>query len=188
MNSIRKPFVAAILASILAGPVFSQEAAETSAAPATPPPPPCTADENFRAFDFWVGDWEVTTWPGGGAIGGHNRISPVEGGCALEERWTNSQGGTGRSLNYYNPNTGKWRQLWVAGGYSIDIVGGLKDGAMALEGTIYYYRQNNSVPFKGTWTPQPDGSVRQFFEQYNAETKEWAVWFDGKYVRYTPED
>lgn len=186
MKSIKATFAVIALAGMFAASANARQAA-TPTAPATPPPPPCTLDENFRAFDFWVGDWEVSTWPGGGAIGGHNKISAVEGGCALEERWTNSSGGTGRSLNYYNPNTGKWRQLWVAGGYSIDIVGGLKNGAMVLEGTIYYYAQKNSVPFKGTWTPQPDGSVRQFFEQYNAETKEWAVWFDGKYVRYTPE-
>lgn len=184
MKSFKLTCAAAALTSILATPSLAWQD-QTPAAPATPP---CTLDDNFRAFDFWVGDWEVSTWPGGGAIGGHNKISPVEGGCALEERWTNSSGGTGRSLNYYNPNTGKWRQLWVAGGYSIDIEGGLKDGAMALEGTIHYYAQKNSVPFKGTWTPQPDGSVRQFFEQYNPETKEWTIWFDGKYVRYAPED
>lgn len=150
----------------------------------TPPPPPCTSDDNFRAFDFWIGEWEVTPWAGG-AVAGHNVIQSEENGCVLTEHWTNVQGGTGQSINYYNPNTGKWRQLWVAGGYSIDIAGGLKDGAMALEGTIYYYAQKNSVPFKGTWTPQEDGSVRQHFEQFNAETKEWATWFDGRYEKTT---
>lgn len=144
--------------------------------------PICQTDDNFRAFDFWQGYWEVTPWAGG-PVGGHNKIEAVENGCALMESWTNSQGGTGRSLNFYNPNTGKWRQVWVATGYSIDIEGGLKDGAMALEGSIFYYGQKNTVPFKGTWTPQDDGSVRQFFEQWNPETKEWAVWFDGRYVR-----
>ncbi len=148
----------------------------------TPTPPPCTADENFRAFDFWIGEWEVTPWAGG-AVQGNNVIRSEEGGCLLTEHWTNIQGGTGQSINFYNPNTGKWRQVWVAGGYSIDIEGGLKGGAMALEGTIYYYAQKNSVPFKGTWTPQEDGSVRQHFEQFNAETNEWATWFDGRYVK-----
>ena len=149
-----------------------------------PTPPPCTSDDNFRAFDFWIGEWEVTPWAGG-AIAGHNVIQSEENGCLLTEHWSNVQGGTGQSINFYNPNTGKWRQLWVAGGYSIDIEGGLKDSAMALEGTIYYYAQKNSVPFKGTWTPQEDGSVRQHFEQYNAETKEWTTWFDGRYVKTT---
>ena len=149
----------------------------------TPPPPPCTQDAKFRDFDFWVGYWEVTPWAGG-QIAGHNKIEPVEGGCALSESWINTSGGTGRSINYYNPNTGNWRQVWVAGGYSIDIEGGINaDGAMELEGTIFYYAQKNSVPFKGIWTPQPDGSVRQHFLQWNAETEEWGTWFDGRYVR-----
>lgn len=172
-----KAIATAIVATSLAGTSgIAQEASQT------PPPPPCTQDENFRAFDFWIGEWEVTPWAGGD-IAGHNRIAPAEGGCMLTENWTNTQGGTGRSINYYNPNTGKWRQLWIAGGYSLDIEGGLKNGAMALEGTIYYYAQKSSVPFKGTWTPQEDGSVRQHFEQYNPENKEWATWFDGRYVK-----
>lgn len=149
---------------------------------AQPPQSPCQTDENFRAFDFWVGYWEVTPWAGG-QVAGHNKIESVENGCAVMESWTNAGGGTGRSVNFYNANTGKWRQLWVSNGYSIDIEGGLKNGAMALEGSIFYYGPKNTVPFKGTWTPQADGSVRQLFEQWNAETNEWTVWFDGKYVR-----
>ncbi len=160
----------------------SSASAQSQGQSQTPPPPPCTSDENFRAFDFWIGTWEVTPWAGGN-VAGNNVIAPAEGGCLLTENWTNIQGGTGRSINFYNPNTGKWRQIWIAGGYSIDIEGGLEDGAMILEGSIFYYAQKNTVPFKGTWSPQPDGSVRQFLEQYNAETKEWAVWFDGRYVK-----
>jgi len=36
--------------------------------------------------------------------------------------------------------------------------------------------------FRGTWTANADGSMRQFFEQRNPETHEWSVWFDGLYV------
>lgn len=168
---------AASLATLLLAPLASAQQESQ-----TPPPPPCSQDDNFRAFDFWLGTWEVTPWAGG-AVAGKNTIRSEEGGCVLTEHWTNVQGGTGQSINYYNPNTGKWRQVWVAGGYAIDIEGGLKEGAMALEGTIYYYAQKNSIPFKGTWTPQEDGSVRQHFEQFNAENKEWATWFDGRYVK-----
>lgn len=151
----------------------------------TPPPPPCTQDDNFRAFDFWLGTWEVTPWAGG-AVQGKNVIAAEESGCVLTEHWTNVQGGTGQSINFYNPNTGKWRQVWVAGGYSLDIEGGLNaEGAMELEGTIFYYAQKNSVPFKGIWTPQLDGSVRQHFLQWNAESNEWSTWFDGRYVKVT---
>lgn len=169
---------AVLAAAICIGIALTPGALGQSTQPAQSP---CQTDENFKAFDFWVGYWEVTPWAGG-QVAGHNKIESVENGCAVMESWTNSGGGTGRSMNFYNANTGKWRQLWVANGYSIDIEGGLKDGSMALEGSIFYYGPKNTVPFKGTWTPQDDGSVRQLFEQWNAETNEWAVWFDGKYT------
>lgn len=177
MNNLAKIGTISVALCVMAGAASAQQQ--------TPPPPPCTTDDNFRAFDFWVGEWEVTPWAGGD-VAGHNVIAPAEGGCMLTENWTNTAGGTGRSINYYNPNTGKWRQIWIAGGYSIDFEGGLNsDGAMVLEGNIYYYGQKNTVPFKGTWTPQEDGSVRQHFEQFNPESKEWATWFDGRYVKTT---
>ena len=147
------------------------------------PAPPCLADGNFSAFDFWVGEWTVSE-RASGRVAGTNRIVKVQKGCALAEHWTSKAGGTGFSINYYNPVTGKWRQLWVAAGnYSIDIEGGLLKGSMVLEGWIYDYRSGEKSPFKGAWTPNEDGSVRQYFQQYNPETKVWDDWFDGLYVK-----
>lgn len=149
----------------------------------SPTPPNCLQEQTFDDFDFWVGDWNVTD-QSSGQHAGTNSISKIENNCALEERWTNSAGATGRSINFYNPNTEEWRQVWVSSGaYSIDIVGNLVDGAMHLEGTIHYYSNNQSFPFRGTWTPNTDGSVRQFFEQHDPTTGAWSVWFDGLYIR-----
>jgi hypothetical protein len=69
-----------------------------------------------------------------------------------------------------------------AGEYAIDIAGGLVDGSVVLLGEIYNYGSNETFDFRGTWTPNNDGSVRQFFEQYNDETEMWDPWFDGRYV------
>lgn len=147
------------------------------------PPSTCQAKENFRAFDFWIGDWDVTD-QSTGQTAGKNSIRSIEGGCALEERWTNAAGITGRSLNYYNPVKKEWRQLWVAtGAYAIDVFGGFTEGAMRMKGNIYYYGTNQSFPFTGAWTPNEDGTVRQYFEQYNPENKTWVPWFDGKYTK-----
>jgi len=72
----------------------------------------------------------------------------------------------------------------MAGGYSIDFTGGLDEsGAMVLNGKINYYKPGKSFPFRGTWTPNEDGSVRQFFEQFDTEKDQWIVWFDGVYER-----
>ena len=86
-------------------------------------------------------------------------------------------------MNFYDPVEDQWRQLWVAGGYSIDYTGGLdRSGAMVLNGKINYYKTGKSQAFRGKWTPKADGSVRQLFEQQDPETNVWTIWFDGLYV------
>ncbi len=145
-------------------------------------PAGCEFDAGAAEFDFWVGEWDVYA-SANDNLAGSNSIRKSQQGCLLQESWTSATGGTGTSMNYYNPVTQQWRQLWVsAGRYSIDIAGGIDSGSMVLIGNIYYF-SGNSLPFRGAWTPAEDGSVRQFFEQFNPETGVWDVWFDGKYVR-----
>lgn len=140
----------------------------------------CTEPE-FRAFDFWLGEWDVTD-SATGNVAGKNSITQMEGGCMLLESWVGAGGGTGTSVNYFNPALQQWRQLWIsAGRYSIDISGGMREGSMHLIGNIYPFG-GAAARFRGTWTPAADGSVRQFFEQYNEATSSWDVWFDGRYV------
>lgn len=167
-------------------PAMAQNQTQAQTQAQTPPPLMCETDPAFRDFDFWLGDWRVTATQGG-QFAGTNRITKVENSCLIREEWTSvGNGGTGQSINYYNPLTKKWRQVWVsggAGGYSIDYEGGLKEGSMVMEGTIYYYAQATEFPFRGTWTPNEDGTVRQFFEQFDPEANQWNPWFDGLYVR-----
>ena len=168
----------ALAASLLlfSGGALAQE--DAADAIATPPQPSCEGDE-YRAFDFWLGDWTVTA--PGGQPAGTNSITSEENGCLIIERWSGAQGSTGQSFNYYNPATGMWRQVWVSPGALIDYEGGLNQrGQMVLEGEISYHN-GNSFPFRGEWTANEDGSVHQHFEQYNPETEEWDVWFTGIY-------
>ena len=44
----------------------------------------CTKAE-FRQFDFWLGDWEVTLPDG--KVAGTNKIESILGGCVLQESW-----------------------------------------------------------------------------------------------------
>lgn len=143
---------------------------------------PCADHAGFDAFEFWIGSWDVFRWQDGQHVG-INVIEPIESGCALLERWEGDKGSTGTSLNWYDPVADTWRQVWVsAGAYAIDLRGGLREDGMVLEGTITYYAQDRTAEFRGTWTPQADGSVRQRFEQ-RGEDGHWSAWFDGRYVR-----
>lgn len=145
----------------------------------------CETDKSFGAFDFWVGDWSVKAAKSG-KYAGTNKVTKIENGCAIKEDWAGTGGSTGQSLNYYDPNTQRWRQVWVSGGaYAIDIEGGLQNGSMVLEGMISYFKNGVKAPFRGTWTPGEDGSVRQFFEQFDSKSESWKPWFDGI---YTPAD
>jgi len=96
---------------VLSQSLGAQSVTPTAAsAPARAPTPCADAPERHR-FDFWVGEWEVTTPAGGHA--GSSSIQSVSGGCALLENWTSAAGGQGKSLNAFNPAIGQWQQYWI---------------------------------------------------------------------------
>lgn len=82
---------------------------------------PCMADANARAFDFWVGDWDVFV-NGTGQKAGENRIDRVAGGCIILENWTATSGylvgppSSGKSMNFVDRATGMWKQVWMGSG------------------------------------------------------------------------
>jgi tetratricopeptide (TPR) repeat protein len=143
---------------------------------------PCEHLPVYKQFDFWVGEWDVFTPQGQKA--GTNRIERVAGGCILLENWTSARGPyKGKSINYYDPSKGKWVQAWVdSSAMILPIEGEFKEGAMHFQGE-FVYRKGNKDLFRGTWTPLPDGRVRQFLEQSKDGGETWNTWFDGYYVR-----
>lgn len=147
---------------------------------------PCEQHERFQDFDFWLGDWDVHL--ANGTFAGTNRVRGAEHGCVLLEEWASATGGTGRSINYFDAASGEWVQIWNdAGGSQINIRGGLTEYGMRLTGQIHYVGRGLTAPFRGLWTPLPDGRVRQFFEQEAADGTGWTPWFEGFYSRQEPE-
>ena len=144
----------------------------------------CDAAE-YRAFDFWVGDWEVRL--ADGSLAGHNAVRHEEGGCMVRESWRGASGGTGSSINYFEPVNRIWRQIWVSPTTNIDISGTAAQGSVVLSGTITYRASRERFPFRGSWTRLPDGRVRQYFEE-SRETGVWQPWFEGFYTRQQPSD
>lgn len=140
---------------------------------------PCDAGEH-RQFDFWLGDWEVRTPDG--KLAGTNRIEREYGGCVLHERYTTGGSYSGESLNVYDAGRRVWHQTWVdTSGTLLLLEGGLRDGSMVLEGrTVGADAQ--TTKHRITWTPSPDGTVRQFWESTDAQGR-WIPAFDGLYKR-----
>ena len=145
---------------------------------------PCQHVEGFADFDFWIGEWEVHVASGQKA--GENSITRQERGCVLVERWQNTAGGTGMSINYLDLATNEWVQVWNAeGGSQINVRGGLTEEGMSMAGTIHYVANGTTAPFRALWSPLPDGRVRQYFEQSNDGGETWVPWFEGFYTRKT---
>lgn len=140
---------------------------------------PCDAPE-YRQFDFWLGQWEVRTPDG--KLAGRNHIEPGHGGCVLHERYRTERGYAGESLNIYDATRRVWHQTWVDnGGLLLLIEGGWRDGRMLLEGQTTG-ADGRITRHRISWTPAPDGSVRQLWESTDAQGA-WSVAFDGRYTR-----
>jgi hypothetical protein len=148
----------------------------------TVPPGVCTGPEH-RQFDFWIGDWEVRGAQG--RVLGHNRITPILGGCALREEWTSADGKiVGTSHNAYDPKDRRWHQAWVDNGPSrLDLVGGLVGTEMVLEQRTAPGTSGPGDVQRITWTPLPDGGVRQHWQASKDGGKTWTTAFDGLYRR-----
>ncbi len=147
----------------------------------TPGPGPCSSVE-FHQFDFWIGDWNVTA---DGQPAGTNSIHPIQNGCALKENWQGAgEGGiSGTSFNIYDRARGQWHQTWVdASGTLLQLDGGLVDGAMILSGKRPTRDGKGTALHRISWTPNPDGSVRQLWEASKDDGGNWSVIFDGHYV------
>jgi hypothetical protein len=186
MKFIKNKYIAFFIAVIYSFALgLSSALAQTDdSADAQQPTFPCESAEAFRAFDFWLGEWDVHL--ADGTVAGHNVITRDERGCMLTERWTGASGGTGMSVNYVDGVDGKWVQVWnSANGAQINIRGGLTAEGMAMTGTIHYVSNGTTAPFRALWTPLPDGRVRQYFEQSNDGGETWSPWFEGFYTRKT---
>lgn len=158
-------------------------AAGQQAEPAeTPPPGACTSAE-YRQFDFWIGNWTVSS---NGQPAGTNRVHTIHNGCALQENWKGSGAGGigGTSFNIYDAATGQWHQTWVDGsGTLLQLDGGLVEQTMVLSGQRPAPDGSGMAQHRISWTPNEDGSVRQLWEASPDDGVSWNVLFDGLYVR-----
>lgn len=151
---------------------------------------PCAHDPRYAAFDYWVGTFDVTS-PGGQKLG-TNTITREQNGCVLVERWTDGYGETGTSLSFLVPSATPgqpdgWRQLWVdASGRVADYRGAMEaPGKVVMVATVVDPRGAVSRS-RGTWTAEPDGTVRQVFESLDEAGASTGVTFDGVYTRTRP--
>jgi len=145
-------------------------------------PPKCDSPE-YRQFDFWVGKWDVFNTRDG-TPGGSSLIELLYGKCTLRENWTDTSGFSGGSLNTYNRIDKRWHQTWTdSTGSWREFVGGLENGRMVLVWRHFSVTMpGKTVQERMIFTPNPDGSVRQYSDQ-TIDGKTWVERYDYTYRR-----
>jgi hypothetical protein len=132
----------------------------------------------YRQFDFWLGHWQVHTPDG--KLAGTSRIEREYSGCVIHEHYANPRGFEGESLNSYDSGRRLWHQTWVDNQGSLLLLeGGLRGDSMVLEGRARD-AHGTITRQRITWTPHPDGSVRQLWEATDGHGH-WSTVFDGRY-------
>ena len=160
-------------------------AAQSAPASGTPQraPTPCVDVAERRRFDFWIGEWEVTSQ--GGTRVGSSVIQSVSGGCALLENWTNARGGQGKSLNAYNPAVGQWQQYWIGqDGNPTEY----RESSWSGPSIVFRARAaaTGSTPaseLRLTFTPVDSVTVRQHGETSTDGGTTWKTQYDFYYHR-----
>lgn len=141
--------------------------------------PKCDGPE-FRQFDFWLGDWDVTA---GGQPAGTNLVTLEEDGCVVHEHWKGAQGGTGQSFNFYDRADRKWHQMWVSNsGGVLFLTGSYEQGTLTLQGARNEAGGKHLL-HRISFRANPDRSVRQLWESSPDSGATWTAAFDGLYRR-----
>lgn len=147
---------------------------------------PCS-DPAFRAFDFWIGNWDV--YGKNDKLAGTSKISLILDSCVILEEWTsagsvNNINYKGKSFNTYNVATKQWQQTWI------DNTGNTTEFLRAEasnKGQIIFYADKVTSPDgkkfirRLTFTRLDENKVRQFGERSDDEGKTWMAEYDLEY-------
>ncbi len=168
------------LASLLANAKFLAMADKAERAAA-----PCLFGAEYKQFDFWVGEWDVYTPAGQKA--GENIVTQASSGCLVMENWTGSLGGSGKSMNFFDPVRKQWRQIWVGSGGGIsEFAGEFKDGAMRFVGEPQPAAGN--APLRRlTFFHVGPNEVRQLAEKSTDGGQSFTTDYDFTYKRRMPK-
>jgi hypothetical protein len=140
---------------------------------------PCD-DALHRQFDFWIGRWDVTDK---GKVIAASVIERFADGCGILESYTQLDGYSGKSINFYDPAAKRWRQQWIDSlGNSSEWNGEFRGGAMRFDGEAHRADGRKAVR-NMTFTPLPDGNVRQASDLSPDGGKTWKPGYDFVYVR-----
>jgi hypothetical protein len=144
----------------------------------------CMDIPRAREFDFWIGEWDAFV-TGTSNLAGNSKIEIASGGCMILENWTSvGQPFSGKSINYVDPTTLKWKQVWVgSNGLNVSefLNGEYSDGAMRFE-FEQKTKDGSAQKVKFHFYNIGKDEVRQL-HQTSADGQNWKTTYDFTYKR-----
>lgn len=149
---------------------------------------PCGANPVYRAFDFWIGEWEAYGPKGNKA--GDSKISLILDSCIVLEEWTST--GTaagvtyaGKSFNTYNATTNQWQQTWVdnVGGSTAYLEGKAGENNMVFQTKPFVFKKDTMAIRKLSFYRLAPDKVRQHGEITKDNGGTWVTEYDLEYRR-----
>ena len=144
---------------------------------------PCSDRPESRQFDFWIGDWNVTSNVNAGVQVGKSHVELILGQCVIFENWTASPG-SGKSFNAWNADLGCWQQNWMD---ELGDVTNYTDGHFT-EGAMRFHARKKTAAgvlqeHKLTFFPLGPDEVRQLGEHSEDGGATFKVDYDLDYRR-----
>ncbi|MEZ6243092.1 MAG: tetratricopeptide repeat protein [Phycisphaerales bacterium] len=130
---------------------------------------------------FWVGEWDVYD-ANTGARAGSNSLTLRNNDLFILEHWTDSQGGSGESFNYFDPAMGKWKQVWSDPNGVVEFVGTRQDEGILFEGKRLLPGGAPPILNRMHVRPIGEGHVRQTGTRWDEKTQTWLARYDLIYV------
>ncbi len=118
----------------------------------------CEGDENYRALDFMLGEWQLMS---GGEVVGRSRVEKLEDGCLIAETWSFLDGRGGRTYSSFDRAAGVWRRFGVSNrGLVVRSSGVVDDGALLLRGERVS-ADGEASNWRERWVREAGGRIRR---------------------------
>jgi hypothetical protein len=134
----------------------------------------CSSAE-YHQLDFWIGDWDAYDVSDPQVVA-RLKVTPVVGGCALQEDYQQFDGMKGQSFSGYDARAGAWHQSWVTnGGTWLFMNGKFDNGTMVLIATEH--KASGEALMRSSWKAV-DGNVREWADESTDNGTTWKPMFD----------
>jgi hypothetical protein len=151
----------------------------------SPAPGPCSANAESRQFDYWLGDWTITS-PGGSGRA-TSKVSLDLDKCLVVESWDGGKGHSGKNMFAYSPDDKSWHGMFAdnQGHVHVFVDGRVVSGSAEFNGPSRGPR-GEAVLNRVSVVRLAPNKVEQTWEKSTDNGGSWTTVFRGQYSRQNP--